>query len=575
MPTSNRVDIIASLSEKGINHFLSRIFEIDQGLPDAEKKFTRTFERSFDTFDDQRKFKITLSLLKPVEVKLPPFTAGIFSGKKVSKKDLGNAFDYPTNGPNLTASYIEEQLVDKKSLVEIVASEVTVELEWPNLKPGQPPHKFKIPAFEVVGTAELELNQEGNDFFISIIPQSIKINISSAVLSSIIASRIKEIGAKELTTPECEQKFVDLFIIAANIVAYEQTPKLITSIKLPAPTIKDRPIQPSTFNISDNFLTMGFSIDKVNLQKFNENILSSKEMALDFALNTDIEKAGSLEKIVYQKVKGNKDGNTLLAVVIHGLENQLKQFQEVNTLIKKDKDYVASIENEEEYKYLNDVAFSATDTTDKSYAIGINEYFFDTIVDSSIPSPKHRCEKERRLGPVKGYVCHWKSFRDPDISVNRNASVSGSVYLNLGGSIHACVKKFWDCSWRWQCGKLSLGIAGRPKLDIALRKANGIRLVSKVNLGGLRVVSNLPFPFNKIIEFFGSLVFKVIEAFINSLAALLTFFVIRPDFEIESLHAKLLLRNFNSFYFKRSDGDEDITKNKFIAFETELQIIKI
>ena len=83
---------------------------------------------------------------------------------------MGNAFDYPTNGPNLTASYIEEQLVDKKSLVEIVASEVTVELEWPNLKPGQPPHKFKIPAFEVVGTAELELNQEGNDFFISIIP---------------------------------------------------------------------------------------------------------------------------------------------------------------------------------------------------------------------------------------------------------------------------------------------------------------------------------------------------------------------------------------------------------------------
>ncbi len=122
----DNVDVIVSIHEQGINHLLSRHFEIDKTLPLKDQKYFRVFEKKFKTFEDERKFKITLELLRPIEVRFPPFTFDENSKKENSKK--WQKIDYPINGPELIAKNSEFG-----DLIEVVAPEVSIKMEWPKL----------------------------------------------------------------------------------------------------------------------------------------------------------------------------------------------------------------------------------------------------------------------------------------------------------------------------------------------------------------------------------------------------------------------------------------------------------
>ncbi len=561
--SKNQVDIVTSIHEDGINHFLKRSFEIDQTLPETERKFRRVFERTFDTFGDPRKFKVTLELLSPITLKLPPFTTHL--SKSFNDKSGWDRFDY-VRGPELIA-----QFEKGGGVVELLASNVSVKMEWPSLTPGQPPHQWTIPPFDVLGQAELQLDQEGRDFFIIITPTFIKFDIPRPALQEAIKTQIKS-ASKEAVAMlgDCEDKFVDLFIIAANIAAYEQTPKLVTSIKLPVPVIQDRPIQPAAFDISDNVLTIGFGIDKVELDKFHSSQLNTNTAFISSLIEQDVADMGGPLAFVYGDAKEGKIKSARNLVFRDPKELDSK-FVRTNAFIKKQKEYLTEFPETESKREVDGLLVG-----DAHFAIGINEYFFDTIVNSVIPQPRHKCEDEVRLGPVKGYVCHWSAFQNPDITIHSSGILQGAVDVNVGGSIHACVKKFWDCSWRWACAKLAMAIQGRPQLKLKLLPADGIRLWAELEEGGLRIVSNLPFPFNKIIEFFTSIVFKFIIAFINVLVSLLRFFVLKPEFEVESLNLKLQLKNFSSFYFQRTKSPAtNPTKNKFVGFKTNIAVTKL
>lgn len=569
--SKSQVDIIVSIHEEGINHFLNRSFEIDQTLPAENKKFHRVFERTFDTFGDERKFKVTLALNEAIKVKLPPFTSANHLSKAFEEEDPSswNAFEYPTDGPELIATNDENE-----NMIEIAAPAVSIEMEWPNLDPSKPPHSWKIPPFQVVGQAELQLSQEDADFYTTIVPKFIKIDIPRN--TSLLQELRKEVGqipedAKRFVD-NCEDKFVDLFIIAANIAAYEQTPKLVTSIKLPVPVIKDRPVQPAAFNISRDIMTVGFGIDKVSLENFNENLISAKSNELDFAIKRDLDKAGGLINVAYKNAEG-KTIKSPTQLIARGEAEQDVYFSNTNQFIQEQQAYLMDIKKGlPELKTTEDEAILNTE----AFAIGINEYFFDTIVNSAIPTPKHKCEKEERIGPVKGYVCHWTAFRNPDIGISQNAELSGAVDINIGGSIHGCVKKFWDCSWRWACAKLALAVVGRPRISIKILKANGIRTLAQFDAGGLRLATNLPTPFRQVVEFFSSMIIKFLVAFANVLAGVLSFYVLKPEFEVESLSLRLQLRKFSSFYFERTESpSQDPTKNKFIGYKTNLAVTKL
>ncbi|MDN5213270.1 hypothetical protein QQ020_14470 [Fulvivirgaceae bacterium BMA12] len=567
--SKNQVDIISSIHEDGINFFLEKSFEIDQTLPDDQRKYRLSIERTFDTFSDPRKFKVTIELQKSLLVKFPPF-----STLNRLSDDFGNItgwseIDYPTDGPELIAKAEDET----DGVIEVLAREVAVEMQWPNLDPTKPDHKWSIPPFNVLGQAKIQLEQEGSEFFAKIIPTLIKIDIPRTELKAQIIQILESNSSSTelIEESDCEEKFVDLFIIAANIAAYEQTPKLVTSINLPIPTINDRPVQPAAFDISNDMLSVGFGIDKVVLEKYNEEAIESNSQKIDYLLNQDVEDAGGLLKAMYRNAEG-KSIKTSKQLLLRDEKEIEQNFKNINGFIADQEKWLNQFEAEDTVHLTLDDGPERPD----SFAIGINEYFFDTIVNSVIPKPKHRCEKERRLGPVKGYICHWSSFRNPDISVNADATLKGNVSVNLGGSIHACVKKFWDCSWRWACSKLALAIAGRPGLKVKILSANGVRVLGQFDAGGLRIVSNLPFPFNKIVEALSSLIFKFVVAFANVLAILLSFYVLKPEFVVDSLNLKLKLKNFSSFYFERSNAPSaDKTKNKFIAFKTNISVSKL
>ena len=563
----NQVDIIASIHEDGINHFLKRLFEIDKSLPLDKQKFARTFKRTFETFGDSRKFKVALSLTKSIEVKLPPFTNKHLT-KSFLNKNEWSSFDYPTNGPELIA-----RNETSENLIELLAPEVVVEMEWPNLNSDEPPHQFKIPAFQVLGQAELQLNQEGNEFFTTIIPKFIKLDIPRPTsFSELISDELKKLpdNQKKFLT-NCEDKFIDLFIIAANIAAYEQTPKLITSIKLPIPVIQDRPIQPATFDISNDIMTVGFGLDKVVLEDFTSSQINNEVNELNVAIKNDLKKANGILNIAYK----NSEGKEIVSpsqLLIRSEEEQEQFYKDTNIYIKTKEDQLNTFAKEDDEIFISEEAL----LTSEAFAIGINEYFFDTIINSVIPTPKRKCESEVVLGPAKGYICHWTAFRNPDVVISNNAILAGSVDIDVGGSVHACVKKFWDCSWRWSCSRLALAIVGRPKIKIKILKANGIRTLAQFESGNLRLSSNLPFPFNKIVEALSSVVFKFLIAFVNILTGVLSFYVLKPIFEVNTLNLKLQLKSFSSFYFERTVSPcQDPSKNKFIAYKTNIGVSKL
>jgi hypothetical protein len=562
----NQVDVIVSLHEDGINHFLSKHFEIDRTLPAEERKYLQVFERVFQTFGDKRSFKITLSLTEAIKIKLPPFTDGKSLSPSFKKTSGWEAIHYPNDGPELIGSNSAGE-----NLIEMVAPGITVTMEWPKLDGTIPPWTFVIPPFEVIAQAELQLYQEEQDFFVKMIPKFILFDIPRHNLQTLLQNQVRSADSEfQLMLTECEEKFIDLFIIAANIAAYEQTPKLVTSIKLPVPVIKERPIQPAAFDISNDILTVGFGIDKVLLDNFNTNLLKSKSQELEVAIATDIERANGLLNIVYKNAEGKKlkTPNQLIARPDEEIDTLLSH---TNAFIKKQEAYLKTFEEEETVV----AGIDKLDYASEAFAIGINEYFFDVIVNSALPQPKHRCENDVELGLVKGYICHWSAFSNPDVSISSSAVLSGAVDINIGGSIHACVKKFWDCSWKWACAKLALALVGRPKISLTLLSADGIKLLAQLS-GDVRIASNLPYPFNKVVEALSKLVIKFIMAFINLLAVILTFFVLKPKIDLEDLHLRLTLKDFSRFYFQRTGNTSGIpTKNKFVCFKTNVSVTKI
>jgi hypothetical protein len=564
---NSNVDVIASMHEDGVNHFLRRHFEIDATLPIKKRRFFQKFERKFKTFDDERLFKITLELKSPLEVRFPPFTYN-----KIDSNKWQNV-DYPTESGLIAKN------TDFDDLIEIVAPSITITMEWPRLNDTNPPKlqpwSFTIPPFEVYSLSYLQLIKEDSEFFVKIIPKKIKLDIPREnILEKIALKEFKHNAELAKLFNENEEKFVDLFIIATNIAAYEQTPKLVTSIKIPIPTIQERPLLPAAFDISNNIMTVGFGLDDTTLEQANNEVINQKYQEFNFNLKQDIENAGGLYKMVYDDVSP-KRAHFTNPKTQEDFDNLLVNTNKYLDKLKTELDPLDS-DSSEELEEIESLVSKGT------FAFGVNEYLFDELARAALPSPKHDCtDSVRILDVVKGHICSWTRFNNVDITISKTATngaeFKGECGIDIGGAIHACVKRFWDCSWRWTCSKLRLGIKGRPGISLKInsRPQNGIRLLAQVIQGDLRIVTNLRWPFNKVIEFFSSLVFKTIIAFINILAGVLSFVLLKPKFDMEDFKMSLRLKSFSNFYFERKGTDIPIEKKKFIAFKTDLSVTKL
>lgn len=164
-------------------------------------------------------------------------------------------------------------------------------------------------------------------------------------------------------------------------------------------------------------------------------------------------------------------------------------------------------------------------------------------------------------------MCYWSKFKDPDVHIQNSGILVGSVNIDVGGAIEACVKKFYDCSWEWKCSKLSLAVKGRPKIKLKLKKSKGVSLLAQLD-GRLYLDTNLPWPFNKIVSGLSGVVWSFLKGFINILLVALSFVVIKPEFSLPNQLTKIKLRDFTPFYFERPKVAGNIdSKKRFIGYK--------
>ncbi len=547
---TQNVDILASISEDGINHYLQEHHKNDSRV------YQREIKKIFNTQTDSREFKVKIEISSPIQLQFPPYKNTTISGEYINKNKW---YQLESNheGPELAA------LKDDSNKIQVYCEQINITLTWPKLN-GSGNWEFKLKPIKVFAEAFAILNNNQDGYYVTLIPTIVKVDIAKpALLISGISKQLKIVNKAELKLlDECQEKFTDLIVIAMNIVATEQTPKLVRNIRIPTPVIKDRPILPAILKVSENCLTVGAGIDKAKTES-SLNVLMNQQMNhLKSRMEQDIEKAGGIFKMVSK----NKD------IPNNFGDLELKSQKEIDQYFVLTKQYIETIKSglgiPQKIKSNNSKrAGKSVKAVKDAYAIGINEYFFDNIISSVIPAPKHDCTGWLDLAAVRGRACYWVKFFNPDVSINSDASLTGAVNVDIGGALEACIRKFWDCSWRWQCGSLTLAIKGRPNITIALRKSNGVSVYAALG-GNLYFDTNLPFPFNKVIAALSSIMFNAIMGFINILLSLLSFYVIYPELTIPAQRTKLKLRNFDSFYYLRPVvTGNGASKNKFIGFK--------
>jgi|GEM_PF-4493772 hypothetical protein len=547
-PGTQNVDVIASLNEDGINNYLQAHFTIDNRV------YHRVIKKVFNTQTDSREFTVSLDIGAPLQIQFPPFRDQAIA-REYTNKQSWYKLESDHDGPEISA------LMDDTNKIQVYCNSINITLTWPKLHPAAgdtSPWSITLKTLKVFAEAFAILKNDQDGYFVSLIPTIVKVDVANPLQLTKDMFKIDRAltAAEQQLLDDCQQKFTDLFVIAADIIATEQAPKLVRNLRIPVPTIKDRPILPSLLNISQNCLTVGAGIDKPKAQKALQAAFDKHAARLQANMEADIEKAGGLLKLVSNN------------------ETVPSRFEDLK--LKSPEEVIRSFTGTQEFlrTFADRVAVSApaanirsASVVDNAYAIGINQYFFQTIVSSIIPAPKNDCSGWLDLKVVRGRACYWVKFDDPTVVVSPNASLTGGVNIDIGGSIEACIRKFWDCSWSWSCGSLALSLKGRPTITLKLLTNNGVNFTAQMG-GSLYFDVNLPFPFNKIINALTSIIGQVIIGIINIFLGLLQFVVIYPVITVPQQITKIKLRDFNSFYYPRpvlpGSGDP---KNHFIAYK--------
>lgn len=544
---TQNVDIIASINEDSLNHYLQEHHKLDNRV------YHREIKKKFNTQTDTREFTVKLDITSPIQLQFPPYKDKAIADEFNNQRKW-YSLESDHDGPELQA------LKDDPNKIQVYCGEVNISISWPKLNPDTDNEwKFSLKTLKVFAEAFAILKRDNDGHYISIIPTIIRFDIADPDnLVKLIKQQINLPKEEMKLLDQCQEKFTDLLVIAMNILATEQTPKLVRNIKIPIMVLKDRPVQPSIFNISDNCLTVGGGID-TTMAETNLGLELEKHMTqLKARMDEDIEKNGGLLNMIA------KDNSATADIDVF----ETKSDSEIDTLFEKTNEYIYTLQERLEKFIAEDkIAHPKTaKTISDGYAVAVNEYLFDTIAASVMPKPVHKCTDWLDIAAVRGRACYWIKFTNPDIKIGTPANVTGAVNIDIGGAIEACVRKFWDCSWRWECGKLAIAVKGRPSIKIKLLKSNGVRIAASMD-GDLYLDTNLPFPFNKIIKELSKVIGKFVIAVVNIVLGLLSYIVIHPVISFPQQITKIKLREFNPFNYSRPpiEGNGD-TKNNFIGF---------
>ena len=237
------------------------------------------------------------------------------------------------------------------------------------------------------------------------------------------------------------------------------------------------------------------------------------------ALEADIEKVGGLENLVIASDPGLNFEN-----IDDVRKVEILTPDQIHANLKKTNLVISTLENRQ-MKAFDQVELQAQEyiqeQVESTNAVGVafNEYMLVSIATSFVRQNKQACTDWLSLGVVRGRACYWSRIDSPDLLLSgddNRLKVEGGARVDVGGSLEGCVKKFWDWSWDWACSQIRMGVKGRPGVEIDILRGKYIAFTGKL-VGKLRLETNLPFPFNKIINAVSEIIWSVVKAIITIL----------------------------------------------------------
>lgn len=553
-PGTQAIDVITSMKEVTINEFLKSHFNYDN------KHYTLPIERTFDANGKPRTFWLTVTIEDPVVIGFPPF----------QQNKVSALFDTMTS-PKWTE--LEEppvvhrvpQASDPVPNIRIGCPKLSLLIEWEKLD-GSGKWDLKIEEIEAIAMGFLEVIPKMEGSAIKIHPTKVFFDKADTKFLTTITKALKD--ANPALIASMDEKFRDLIVILLNVVATQATPNFIREIPIPTATIKDKNITLSYLNLENDMLTIGATLDASYLRNDSQMLYNRTLQHFNVIIEEDIEEAGGMEAFF--------DSN-----------QKLLSEEKVDMKLPRTTALIKRLES------LNSVSTSKPETIDEALlgtkvpegmAIGINEYFLDTLASASLPDPTSECTDWKKFWGVKGRACWWSRITNADTTITDTAGgfkLAGSVVIDVGGALDGCVKKFWDCSWKWACERFGLALRDRPEVAVELKDdGKGILLVARI-VRMPKLEADLPFPFDKVVEFFGNVIIKALKVVLNLILSRIKVRIVPNDIAIpvEGHKTGLHLSSFDAFYFRRpSDpfgSQAPINKLPFGAYAVAVEPRKI
>lgn len=375
--------------------------------------------------------------------------------------------------------------------------------------------------------------------------------------------------AMPATADVCEKKFNDLLVICLNIAAYEFGPSLIRAVEIPGFNVAGLPIYPAYLNLSSDLITIGAAVDQPRaeqqIQKMAVPMISTYLALLEEDL-ASIPDPASL--FVHDGPPDDQGLN----------EEQVESILAQN--LTRSRAYVAKIQQQSEQAFMRAITPVEKPRNAKlvmkvpeGIGVALDEYFVDTLLPRFFNKREEGVREGDVLNAVKGGIRWWLRIGNADADFQNN-DIVGSADIDVGGAIFACVRKFWDCRWNWECAEISLGLNGRPSVSLMTSNTNqGIAIRAQI-VGKPSFTNNLPFPFNAVVNKFGDLVVDAIVAIINIILSLVVIVVIAVEIKIPDMKTKLKLSGFNRFMFQR-DAAQPVAlppnKRKFLGVKANVE----
>jgi hypothetical protein len=570
--TNISIEVLASINEDALNHFLEKHFEYDN------QRYQMSFERTVPDGTTDRKFTVTVTAQQPLRAELPPFSSAKRGDVEAARRQRmfrdEKGWDEllpPIPHPTLYVPEVDDPedptSSQGKPNLRLWCSGLNVVLTWPRLDGQRPDWSFPF-TVNLLAEAWVSLKQSGTKFYLRVVPIRIKFDKPVGSFAKKAAKKLareRALTARDdaFLLDECEQKFYDLIVIALNVVANQVAPQLVQNVQLPVPNIANKPLLPVLLDMSDKIVTVGCSLDRETIVAETRKKLTKSFDIYKHLLEEDIKAAGGLEKVL---CRASDRGDPAIGGFV------VRPRSEIHARLPRSRAYLETLSRE-----VNPPQRSSRSKTIKrrpavpdGACVGVNEYFLNVVASSLLPEPKADCTEWLPLGVVRGRACYWVRLYSPTIDIV-DRTVSGQIGVDVGGALEGCVRKFWDCSWRWACEQLTLALRGHPGLQLRLLSGDaGVRLKAKI-IGELTLESNLPFPFDKVVEAIGDLVWDGVKVILNIILGFLEIEIVPPKIEFPEQKTKLTLSGFTSVGFVRAKPARlDGARKRFIAYRTGL-----